>query len=302
MASVANINDVVEGHVALEVECVDRLILNAYVPRLQVAGQVVRFLCGHLGHLIPSPALLGKLGDRFRAETRRFARDREIPMLQLGAPDRSRWVDRKLDHVRPHLDAAEREGRYGVVAIGVAQEFQRVWSAKNRSEKPGVASLEWFWQKRRVGAYYFYILDPDFGPAFIKICTCGPWFARVWVNGHAWAKRQATGFGGRPAHPFPGEGVGGGIVQPDERAEEREVLSGIGGGDAGCRHAQTASDRRGDVPERDPLVGDRVQPGAGGRGLQGQPVQARRVERVDRGPAVGAVAEIAGHPPPPGDR
>jgi hypothetical protein len=29
MVSVANINDVLEGHVALEVECVDRLYLNA---------------------------------------------------------------------------------------------------------------------------------------------------------------------------------------------------------------------------------------------------------------------------------
>ena len=32
MASVANINEVLEGHVALEIEYVDRLILNAYVP------------------------------------------------------------------------------------------------------------------------------------------------------------------------------------------------------------------------------------------------------------------------------
>jgi hypothetical protein len=192
MTSVANINDVLEGHVALEVECVDRLLLNAYVPRLQVPGQLVRFLCGHLGHPIPSPALLGRIGDRFRAETRRFARDREIPMLKLASPDRSRWDDRKLDHVRPHMEAAERDGRFGVVAIVVAEEFQRVWSARNRSEKPGVASLDFFWQKRRVGAYYFYILDPDFGPAFIKICTYGPWFARVWVNGHEWAKRQAA--------------------------------------------------------------------------------------------------------------
>ena len=38
----------------------------------------------------------------------------------------------------------------------------------------------------------FYVLDEEFGPAFIKICTYGPWFARVWVNGHEWAKRQAT--------------------------------------------------------------------------------------------------------------
>jgi hypothetical protein len=43
MASVANINDVLEGHVALEVECADQLYLNAYLPGLQVGGQVVRF-------------------------------------------------------------------------------------------------------------------------------------------------------------------------------------------------------------------------------------------------------------------
>jgi hypothetical protein len=59
MASVANINDVLEGHVALEIECVDRLHLNAYVPNLQVGGQVVRFLRDHLGNQIPSPAFAG---------------------------------------------------------------------------------------------------------------------------------------------------------------------------------------------------------------------------------------------------
>ena len=192
MSGVANINDVLAGHVALEIECVDRLLLNAYVPTLQVPGQLVRFLCGHLGHPIPSPALLGKIGDRFRAETRRFARERDIPVLRLGSPDRSRWDDRKLDHVRPHMDQAERDGRFGVVAIVAGEEFQRVWSARNRAHTPGVAALEFFWERRRVGAYYFYIHDPEFGPAFIKICTYGPWGAKVWVNGHEWAKRQAA--------------------------------------------------------------------------------------------------------------
>ena len=45
--------------------------------------------------------------------------------------------------------------------------------------------------ERRVGAYYFYVLDPDFGPGFIKICTYFPYPAKVWLNGHEWAKRQA---------------------------------------------------------------------------------------------------------------
>ena len=42
-----------------------------------------------------------------------------------------------------------------------------------------------------MGAYYFYILDPEFGPGFIKICTYAPWPAKVWLNGHEWVKRQA---------------------------------------------------------------------------------------------------------------
>ncbi|MBV9003237.1 MAG: hypothetical protein JO286_13605 [Solirubrobacterales bacterium] len=195
MASVANINEVLEGHVALEIECVDRLYLNAYVPALQVGGQIVRFLREHLGNPIPSPALLGPIGNRFRREVKAFATEHEIPILRLGKPDRSRWDDRKLDQVRPYLEAAEREGRYGVVAIVACQEFQWVFSARNRAGPGKVVSFEYFREERRVGIYYFYILDPDFGPGFIKIGTYAPYSAKVWLNGHEWAKRQATRVG-----------------------------------------------------------------------------------------------------------
>ena len=191
MATVTNINEVLDGHVALEVECVDRLYLNAYVPNLQVAGQVVRFMVDHLGLPVPSPAVFEQIGNRFRREVKAFASTWGIPILALKGPDRSRWDDRKLDHVRPMLDAAERDGRRGVVAIVAAQEFQWVFSATNRSAIPGVASFDFAKTERRVGTYYFYICDPDFGAGFIKICTYFPYPAKVWVNGHEWAKRQA---------------------------------------------------------------------------------------------------------------
>jgi hypothetical protein len=189
--SVVNINDVLEGHVALEVECVDRLYLNAYVPNLQVGGQVVRFLTGHRGNPIPSPALLAQIGNRFRREVATFAKARGIPVLHLKKPDRSRWDDRKLDHVRPHLERAAREGRVGVVAIVAAQEFQWVFAATNRSRIPGVVSYDFPKAERRVATYYFYVLDPEFGPGFIKLCTYFPYPGKVWLNGHEWAKRQA---------------------------------------------------------------------------------------------------------------
>ena len=114
MTSVTNINDVLEGHVGLEVDCVDRLLLNAYVPKLQVGGQVVTFLTEHLGFPIPSPALLEKIGNRFRREVKSFAAEQQVPILRLKKPDRTRWDDRKLDHVRPYLGKAEAEGRSGV--------------------------------------------------------------------------------------------------------------------------------------------------------------------------------------------
>ncbi len=99
--------------------------------------------------------------------------------------------------MRPYLERAEREGRFGVVAIVAAQEFQWVFGARNRSEKPGVANFEFTKAELRISVYYFYVYDPstsptrDFGPGFIKICSYFPYPAKVWLNGHEWAKRQA---------------------------------------------------------------------------------------------------------------
>ena len=191
VGSVVNINDVLDGHVGLEIECVDRLYLNDCIPNLQVGGQVERFCTQHLGQPIASPVVIDKIGNRFRRAVTAFAAAHHVPILALKKPDRSRWDDRKLDHVRPSLERAERAGRFGVVAIVAVQEFQWVFTATKRR---GAASAVWFdWTKteRRVGIYYFYVLDPDFGPGFIKLCTYFPYPAKVWVNGHEWAKRQA---------------------------------------------------------------------------------------------------------------
>ncbi len=46
--------------------------------------------------------------------------------------------------------------------------------------------------QRRVTCYYFYLWDDDFGPAFVKVCAYFPYPMKIWVNGHEWAKRQAT--------------------------------------------------------------------------------------------------------------
>jgi hypothetical protein len=103
-AVVCNVNDVLDGHVTLDVECLDRVDLNAYVPNLQVAGQVVVFLTQHLGNPIPSPALFAKIGNAFGAAVERFAATHQIPVVRFGKDARKQEV------MRPYLQAATKPG------------------------------------------------------------------------------------------------------------------------------------------------------------------------------------------------
>ena len=47
MVSVANINDVLEAHVTVEIDCVNRLLFNTYVPGLQLPGQPRLYRADH---------------------------------------------------------------------------------------------------------------------------------------------------------------------------------------------------------------------------------------------------------------
>src|SRR5579859_7910885 len=183
---VVTVNDMLEGHVVLDIECLDRIYLNAYVPILQTSAQVVAFLSGHLGFPFPSPVLFRQLGERFRRAVGSFAEANGIPWVRFGKDET------KLEIMQPHLARQASTGRSGVAAIGVAQEFQRVWTAYEGKTSTGTPRWSFVKADRRVTCYYFYLWDEDFGPAFIKVCAYFPYPAKIWVNGHEWAKRQAV--------------------------------------------------------------------------------------------------------------
>lgn len=120
MSAAVTVGDLLEGHVGLDLECLDRIYLNGYVPNLQVAGQVVSFMTRHLGLTIPSPAVMEKIGTKFRRSVATFARANQIPLVKFA------HGDRKVEVMRRYLDAQARTGTSGVAAIGYAQEFQNV--------------------------------------------------------------------------------------------------------------------------------------------------------------------------------
>src|ERR1700675_205254 len=107
MAAAVTVNDVLDGHVVLDVECLDRIYLNGYIPNLQVGGQVASFMTAHLGYPIPSPAIMEKMGTAFRKAVDRVADDNKIPVVRFGKDDR------KIDRMRPYLARQAATGRAG---------------------------------------------------------------------------------------------------------------------------------------------------------------------------------------------
>jgi hypothetical protein len=182
---VVTVNDVLDGHVTLDIECLDRIYLNAYVPIRQTSAQVVAFLSGHLGFPFPSPVLFRQLGERFRKAVASFAEAHDISWVRFGKGEA------KLAVMAPHLARQASTGRSGVAAIGVAQEFQRVWTAYEGKTSTGTPRWSFVKSDRRVTCYYFYLWDEGFGPAFIKVCAWFPHPVKIWLNGHEWVKRQA---------------------------------------------------------------------------------------------------------------
>src|ERR1039457_480321 len=83
MSGVVTVPELLDGHTVLDVECLDRIYLNGYVPLLQVGGQVVTFLHAHLGMPIASPAVIEQIGTRFRQAVARFAENKDIPMVKF---------------------------------------------------------------------------------------------------------------------------------------------------------------------------------------------------------------------------
>src|ERR1022692_1245067 len=59
--------EVLSDHVVFEVECIDRMYLNVYVPQLQYAGGLLGYVQRQLGLPIASTAPLARITDRFTA-------------------------------------------------------------------------------------------------------------------------------------------------------------------------------------------------------------------------------------------
>ena len=117
-------------HMALKVRSLDRIFLQAYVPKLQSVGQVCIFLRWHRNVRIPSSAAFGQIGEKYVREIERFSKQQGIPLIHFDKGEN------KEQRARALLEQAAAQGGDGrVVLIGIAQEktpMWRSWKAKGQ--------------------------------------------------------------------------------------------------------------------------------------------------------------------------
>ncbi len=175
--------DVIRDHVTLEVECIDRMYLNVYVPKLQRELGVVGFLRYHRGHLFASSALLAPISDTFIKSIEDYTEANAVPVLTF------------LKGQRKDDIAAEYRARFsqpdGILFVGKAQEKTPVFRTEKRRNPKTNQTYPWIVRSTAmVNHYYFYCIDEDFGPFFLKFCSYFPYNAKLCLNGHEYVKCQ----------------------------------------------------------------------------------------------------------------
>jgi hypothetical protein len=184
---VANYAALLRDEVSLVCRSIDRIFLQAYVPKLQSVGLVCNFLNLQRGFKIPSSAAFGQIGQAYVDEVHRWAKEHDIPVHYFGKGEN------KEAFALPLIRAAAMAGGNGrCVLVGIAQEKALAWrSWKAKGQEHAVhPHMEWKRQMVFINHFYFYLWDPEWGGAFWKTNAYAPYPIWLWLNGHEWAKRQ----------------------------------------------------------------------------------------------------------------
>src|SRR4051812_37248355 len=153
-------------------EAIDRMYLNVYVPHLQTAGAVVGYLHVHRGQRFASTTAVVPMSEAFVRNIEQFVADEGIDLVSFAKGER------KDDVTQKYLRRFHR--RKGVLYVGKAQEKARVMRTERRRSRRTGGTYPWIVESTAmVNHYYFYCVDEDFGPFFLKFCSYFPYNAKL---------------------------------------------------------------------------------------------------------------------------
>lgn len=214
VSGVRSVAEILERHVTLEISGIDRMYLNAFVPRLQTDVGVAAFLVKHRGNRFASSVLMDPISKAFIGRLEAFARDRDLDVVSFEKGQR------KDDF------AAEYRKRFvgpeGVLFIGKAQEKARVLRTQKRRNPQTGATYPWLVPSTAmVNQFYVYAVDEDFGPFFLKFCSYFPYNAKLCINGHEYLKRQLAKRG------IKYEALDNGLLSCEEPRRAQKICDGL---------------------------------------------------------------------------
>jgi hypothetical protein len=175
--------EVLSKHTTLEVECIDRMYLNAIVPRLQIVEGALRFIRQQRKAKVTSTNAVEPMTRAFVQAIEQYVQRQGIPMVSFQKGQRKDELASQMRAKFPQRD--------GVVFVGKAQEKCTVYRTEKRHNPKTRRAYAWIVKSTAlVNHYYFYCVDENFGPFFLKFCSYFPYNAKLCLNGHEYAKQQ----------------------------------------------------------------------------------------------------------------
>lgn len=170
-------SDLLEG----QYDCIDRIVLNAYYPKLLSGGGLRdwwRQLQGSDEGL--NTAALMRMAGVVSQRVQAYCKKNHIPFVHYQSGERK------------HEDAAEllpSDGAYeGIFAIFCSRATSMLWEVHEfgngkidirRKKKPSL-----------VNHYYFHIKDKQWGHVCIRMCAHPPFSCNIILNGHEWVENH----------------------------------------------------------------------------------------------------------------
>jgi hypothetical protein len=156
-----SVAEVLRDHVVLELEGIDRMYMNVYIPRLQTVEGVLGFIRRHRGHKVASTAMVEPITRAFVGTIERFAAENGISVVNFEKGQRK-------DDVAARFLADFKEPE-GVLFIGKAQEKCRVYrTEKRRNPRTGV-SYAWIVKSTALVNHYYLLRGSRLRPLLSEV-------------------------------------------------------------------------------------------------------------------------------------
>jgi hypothetical protein len=163
--------------------CFDRIILHGSIPEFchSARGGNIRWFLEKQRHVQPSRKYFAQVAREYHERVEDYAHSSGVDILDLDKLPRAGEDLRREELVRPYFMNLGTQP--GLAVILKAREPARMAVHFAKIGRVGV-------EKRFANVYYFYRVDPQCGPMFVRVCPYFPFNIDVWMNGHNWLARQ----------------------------------------------------------------------------------------------------------------